>query len=60
MYDSLQALKAGPSMAAARAQFNKNRDDILANAFSRLAAEAQFDVPPDFERTCRAAGITAR
>jgi pimeloyl-ACP methyl ester carboxylesterase len=49
MYESLQALKAGPSMAAARAQFNKNRDDILANAFSRgLPAEAQFEVPRDF------------
>lgn len=46
MYESLQRLKAGPSMEQARDQLNKNRDDILENAFRRgLPKEAQFDVP---------------
>jgi len=50
MYESLQALKAGPSMEQARAQLNRNRDDILENAFRRgLPAEAQFDVPREFK-----------
>ena len=50
MYASLQSLKAGPSMDQARAQLNKNRDDILENAFGRgLPKEAQFEVPRDFK-----------
>ena len=50
MYESLQSLKAGPSMDQARDHLNKNRDDILENAFRRgLAKEAQFDVPREFK-----------
>jgi len=50
MYPSLQALKAGPSMEQARAQLNKNRDDILENAFRRgLPVEAQFEVSREFK-----------
>jgi pimeloyl-ACP methyl ester carboxylesterase len=49
MYESLQSLKAGPSMAQARVQLNKNRDDILENAFRRgLPREVQFDVSREF------------
>jgi pimeloyl-ACP methyl ester carboxylesterase len=50
MYESLQSLKAGPSMEQARAQLNKNRDDILENAFRRgLPKEAQFEVSREFK-----------
>jgi pimeloyl-ACP methyl ester carboxylesterase len=50
MYESLQSLKAGPSMDQARAQLNKNRDDILENAFRRgLPKEAQFEVSREFK-----------
>ncbi|WP_271543992.1 alpha/beta fold hydrolase [Bradyrhizobium sp. CCBAU 45321] len=50
MYASLQSLKTGPSMDKARDQLNKNRDDILENAFRRgLPKEAQFDVPREFK-----------
>lgn len=50
MYESLQSLKAGPSMDQARDHLNKNRDDILANTFRRgLPKEAQFDVPRQFK-----------
>jgi pimeloyl-ACP methyl ester carboxylesterase len=50
MYESLQSLKAGPSADQARAQLNKNRDDILANAFRRgLPKEAQFEVSREFK-----------
>jgi pimeloyl-ACP methyl ester carboxylesterase len=50
MYESLQSLKAGPSMDLARAQLNKNRDDILENAFRRgLPKEAQFEVSQEFK-----------
>ena len=50
MYESLQSLKAGPSTDQARDQLNKNRDDILENAFRRgLPKEAQFDVPRQFK-----------
>lgn len=50
MYESLQNLKAGPSMGQARAQLNKNRDDILENAFRRgLPKEAQFEVSREFK-----------
>lgn len=43
MYESLQSLKAGPSMDQARYHLNKNRDDIL------LPKESQFDVPRQFK-----------
>jgi pimeloyl-ACP methyl ester carboxylesterase len=50
MYESLQSLKAGPSAEQARAQLNKNRDDILENAFRRgLPKEAQFEVSREFK-----------
>jgi pimeloyl-ACP methyl ester carboxylesterase len=50
MHESLQALKAGPHMEAARAQFNKRRDDILANAFTRgLPAEARFEISSELK-----------
>lgn len=50
MYASLQALKAGPSMENGRVMLNKNRDDILANAYRRgLPKEAQFDVSDEFK-----------
>jgi pimeloyl-ACP methyl ester carboxylesterase len=50
MYESLQALKAEPSMARARAQLNENRADVLENAFRRgLPKEAQFDVAQEFK-----------
>jgi pimeloyl-ACP methyl ester carboxylesterase len=50
MYESLQSLKSEPSMGQARDHLNKNRDDILENAFRRgLPKEAQFDVPREFK-----------
>lgn len=50
MYESLQSLKAGPSMEQARAQLNANREDILENAFRRgLPKEAQFEVSRGFK-----------
>ena len=50
MYESLQSLKAGQSMDQARAQLNKNRDEILENAFRRgLPKEAQFEVSQEFK-----------
>jgi pimeloyl-ACP methyl ester carboxylesterase len=50
MYESLQALKAGPSMGPARDQLNKNRDDILENAFKRgLPKEAHFELSREFK-----------
>jgi pimeloyl-ACP methyl ester carboxylesterase len=50
MYESLQALKAGPAMEQARAQLNKNRADVLENAFRRgLPKDAQFEVSPEFK-----------
>ncbi|MBR0839942.1 alpha/beta hydrolase [Bradyrhizobium liaoningense] len=50
MYESLQSLKAGPSMVLVRANLNKNRDEILANTFARgLPKEAQFEVSQEFK-----------
>jgi len=50
MYESLQSLKAEPSMEQARIQLNKNRDDILQNVFRRgLPKEAQYEVSQDFK-----------
>jgi pimeloyl-ACP methyl ester carboxylesterase len=50
MYESLQALKAGPAMKHARAQLNRNREDILENAFRRgLPKEAQFEPSQEFK-----------
>jgi pimeloyl-ACP methyl ester carboxylesterase len=50
MYQSLQDLKAGPSMDQARANLNKNRNDILENTFTRgLPREAQFEISQAFK-----------
>lgn len=49
MYDSLQMLKAGPAMDQVRLNLNNNRDEILANTFTRgLPKEAAFETSPDF------------
>jgi pimeloyl-ACP methyl ester carboxylesterase len=51
MYESLQTLKAGGHSAEqARAELNKNREDILENAFRRgLPKEAQFEISREFK-----------
>jgi pimeloyl-ACP methyl ester carboxylesterase len=50
MFESLQNLKAGPTADQARAQLNKNREDILENTFRRgLPKEAQFEVSREFK-----------
>jgi pimeloyl-ACP methyl ester carboxylesterase len=50
MYESLRQLKAGPAMQQARIQFNKNRDDILENAFTRgLPAAARYEISREFK-----------
>jgi pimeloyl-ACP methyl ester carboxylesterase len=50
MYESLQALKSGPSAEAAHAAMNKNRDDILENSYRRgLPKEEQFDISPEYK-----------
>ena len=49
MYESLQKLK-GPLADQARAELNKNREDVLDNAFRRgLPKEAQFEVSREFK-----------
>ena len=49
MYESLQNLR-GPSADQARAQLNKNRQDILENTFRKgLPEEAQFEVSREFK-----------
>lgn len=50
MHESLQALKAGPAMEAVRVQFNKRRDEILANTFTRgLPESARFEISAEFK-----------
>jgi pimeloyl-ACP methyl ester carboxylesterase len=50
MYESLQNLKSGPAMDQVRANLNRNRDEILANTFTRgLPAESQFEVSREFK-----------
>lgn len=50
MYESLQGLKVAGATGQARAQLNKNRADILENAFRRgLPKEAQFEVSQEFK-----------
>jgi pimeloyl-ACP methyl ester carboxylesterase len=50
MYESLQVLKTAASNDQARAQLNKNRDDILENAYRRgLPKEVQFEVSREFK-----------
>jgi pimeloyl-ACP methyl ester carboxylesterase len=51
MYESLQALKSPPSSQKVRAQLNANRDEILANTFTRgLPEAARFTVSPEFKQ----------
>lgn len=53
MYESLQNLR-GPSADQARAQLNKNREDVLENTFRRgLPKEAQFEVSREFKDDMR-------
>jgi pimeloyl-ACP methyl ester carboxylesterase len=51
MYESLQGLKSQPSAEHVRAALNKNRDEILANTFTRgLPDEAKFTISPEFQQ----------
>src|SRR5262245_16752756 len=48
MHENLQSLKSRPSSDITRASMNRNRDEILENAFRRgLSKEEQFDVSPE-------------
>jgi len=50
MHERLQRLKSEPTASLARADLNKNREDVLANAFTRgLPAERQFAVSPELQ-----------
>lgn len=50
MNENLQSLKMEASREAVRAQFNKRRDDILANAFTRgLPEEARFEISQELK-----------
>ena len=50
MSESLQALKSKPSSDAVNAAMNKNRDEILENAYRRgFAKEEQFDISPELK-----------
>ena len=50
MVDNLQALKSKPSSEIVRAALNKNRDEILENAFRRgLPKDEQFEISQDFK-----------
>jgi pimeloyl-ACP methyl ester carboxylesterase len=50
MHENLQSLKSRPSSDHTRAHMNKNRDEILENAFRRgLARDEQFDVSQEFK-----------
>ena len=51
MYESLQGLKSQPSAEHVRAALNKNRDEILANTFTRgLPEDAKFAISPEFQQ----------
>lgn len=50
MHENLQSLKSKPSSDATRAAMNKNRDEILENAFRRgLPKEEQFELAREFK-----------
>ena len=50
MHESLQSLKSKPSSDLTRATMNKNRDEILENAFRRgLSKDEQFDLSEEFK-----------
>ncbi|GAA4338277.1 alpha/beta hydrolase [Variovorax defluvii] len=54
MHENLQALKSKASAAAVNAAMNKNRDEILENAYRRgFAKEEQFDLSPELKRDMR-------
>ena len=49
MNETLQGLKSKPSSDAVRAAMNRNRDEILQNAYRRgFTKEEQFDIPGAF------------
>lgn len=51
MYQSLQGMKSPSSSEQVRAQLNKNRAEILENAFTRgLPEDARFSVSPEFKQ----------
>ena len=51
MYESLQGLKTPASAEKVHAAFNKGRDEILQNTFTRgLAEDAKYAVPADFSQ----------
>jgi pimeloyl-ACP methyl ester carboxylesterase len=50
MNENLQNLKSKPSSDQARVYLNKNKDDVLANAFFRgLPKEELYQIPQDFK-----------
>jgi len=50
MHENLQSLKSKPSSDATRAAMNKNRDEILENAFRRgLSKDEQFELSREFK-----------
>lgn len=50
MYESLQSLKSKPSSDITHAAMNKNREEILENAFRRgLPKDKQFEVSQEFK-----------
>ena len=50
MVESLQSLKSKPSSDAIRAHMNRNRDEILENAFRRgLSQSEQFELSQEFK-----------
>jgi len=50
MHETLQALKTRPAADAVRAAMNRNRDEILQNAYRRgFTPEEQFDIPREFK-----------
>ena len=50
MQENLQNLKSKPTSDLVRAALNKNRDEILENAFRRgLRKDEQFDLPQEFK-----------
>lgn len=50
MYENLQNLKSKPASDQTRAFMNKNRDEILGNAYRRgLSADEQFELPEELK-----------
>ena len=64
MHENLQGLKSQPSADAIHAAMNKNRDDILQNAYRRgFSKDEQFDISPeiaeDMSRGWSQGGLTS-